>query len=204
MLTKKKILAVDDNMSNLAIIEELLDDQYDLMMVSTGQDALTAAREFEPDLILLDIMMPDIDGYEVCKRLRMTPSLRYTRILVVSVKAMVAERLKGYQAGADDYITKPFDGDELLAKVRVYLRLESAKEIDQIQNDALGTLCDKTALPLNSLIRQASSLVSDGQLDSRQQRQLAEQIYQSAKELQGCFEDMIPRAIRMRNVQTLP
>ena len=123
MQEKNKILAVDDKPINLAVIAELLESQYDLRTVSAGMDALKVAREFLPDIILLDIMMPGMDGYEVCRRLRADSTLRHTKIIIVSAKAMISERLKGYQAGADDYVIKPFNEDELLAKIRVYLRL---------------------------------------------------------------------------------
>ncbi len=121
MQEKNKILAVDDNLINLAVIRELLESQYDLMTVSTGLDALKIAEEFRPDLVILDIMLPDIDGYEVCKQIRKSSLLRYTKIIMVSAKAMASDRLKGYQVGTDDYLTKPFDEEELLAKVCAHL-----------------------------------------------------------------------------------
>jgi len=127
MQEKNKILAVDDNSINLAAIKELLGSQYDLMTVSTGLDALKIAQEFRPDLIILDIMLPDIDGYYVCQQIRKSSLLRYTKIIMVSAKAMVSERLKGYQVGADDYLTKPYDGEELLAKVCAHLRPKPIK-----------------------------------------------------------------------------
>ena len=132
MQEKSKILAVDDNSINLAVIEELLGSQYNLMTVSTGIDALKVAQEFRPDLIILDIMIPGMDGYEVCQQIRKSSSLRHTKIIMVSAKAMTSERLKGYQVGADDYLTKPFDGEELLAKVCAHLH---PKPIEAIQEN---------------------------------------------------------------------
>ena len=121
MQEKMKILAVDDNSINQAVIEELLGSQYNLMTVSTGIEAIKLAQEFQPDLIILDIMLEDVNGYEVCQQIRKNSSLKNTKIIFVSAKAMESERLKGYQAGADDYLTKPFDGDELLEKVSDHL-----------------------------------------------------------------------------------
>src|SRR5438128_6009709 len=123
-----KILIVDDNATNIAILEELLSDHYKLHSARSGEEALAALEEFRPDLILLDIMMPGIDGYETCRRIRANPARKNVKVIMVSAKAMVSERLKGYEAGADDYITKPFEEDELLAKVQVYLRLKSVEE----------------------------------------------------------------------------
>jgi CheY-like chemotaxis protein len=128
---KSKILAVDDNSINLAVIEELLGSQYNLMTVSTGIDALKMAQEFRPDLIILDIMLQGMNGYEVCQQIRKSSSLRHTKIIMVSAKAMASERLKGYQVGADDYLTKPFDGEELLAKVCAHLHPKPIKAIQE-------------------------------------------------------------------------
>jgi DNA-binding response OmpR family regulator len=130
---KSKILAVDDNSINLAIIEELLGGQYDLITVSTGTDALEAADEFRPDLILLDIMLEGMNGYEVCRQIRKNSSLRHTKIIIVSAKAMESERIEGYQAGADDYIIKPFDGEELFEKVCTHLAQRPVEAISKKQ-----------------------------------------------------------------------
>jgi DNA-binding response OmpR family regulator len=125
------ILIVDDHPSNVALLEEILGDDYQLKTATCGEEALAVAPDCQPDLILLDIMMPGLDGYETCRRLRAHPLLRQPKILMVSAKALVSERLHGYEAGADDYITKPFDAGELLAKVRVYLRLKTAEDAEQ-------------------------------------------------------------------------
>ena len=131
MQEKSKILAVDDNSINLAVIEELLGSQYNLMTVSTGIDALKMAQEFRPDLIILDIMLHGMSGYEVCQQIRKSSSLRDTKIIMVSAKAMASDRLKGYEIGADDYLTKPFDGEELLAKVCTHLRSKPIEAISE-------------------------------------------------------------------------
>ena len=192
MQEKRKILAVDDNSINLAVIEELLGSQYDLMTVSTGPDALKMAQEFRPDLILLDIMMSGMNGYEVCQKIRKSSSLRYTRIIIVSAKAMVSERLKGYQAGADDYLTKPYNADELLAKVRVHLRLKPIKAIQQTEQNLLNTLYNKTNALLNSLIELAETLKSDENIAIDKRKDLAEKLYSCVNELQRFFEQTIP------------
>jgi CheY-like chemotaxis protein len=128
---KSKILAVDDNLINLAVIEELLGSQYNLITVSTGTDALKIANEFQPDLILLDIMLHGMNGYEVCQEVRKNPFLSHTKIIMVSAKAMESELLKGYQFGADDYLTKPFDGEELLEKICVHLHPKPIETISE-------------------------------------------------------------------------
>ncbi len=145
---RSRILIVDDNPMNLAIMEEVLGDDYDILLAESGEAALEFASGFRPDLILLDIMMPGIDGYETCRRLRADIGLGLSKIILVSAKAMLSERLQGYETGADDYITKPFDPSELLAKVRVFLRLKRTEEMDALKSDLLGLLSHEIRTPL--------------------------------------------------------
>jgi DNA-binding response OmpR family regulator len=138
-------LAVDDNPVNIEIIEALLDEDHNLITATTGEEALKIAPDFRPDLILLDIMMPGMNGYEVCRRLRANSNLMYTKIILVSAKIMTPERLEGYEAGADDYITKPFDEDEFLAKVRVYLRLSTLEEVECLNKKLQSAIQELTS-----------------------------------------------------------
>ena len=112
------ILAVDDNDVNLTILKLLLEEEFHVVTATNGEETLAAADEHEPAMILLDVNLPDIDGFEVCRRLRANPQHATRKILFVSAKALSAERQAGFDAGGDDYITKPFNHDELLAKVR--------------------------------------------------------------------------------------
>ncbi len=196
MQEKSKILAVDDNSINLAVIKELLGSQYDLMTVSTGIDAFKMAQEFRPDLIILDIMLPDIDGYEVCQQIRKSSLLRYTKIIMVSAKAMASERLKGYQVGADDYLTKPFDGEELLAKVCAHLRPKPIKAIQQNEQNLLNTLYGKINAVLNSLIKSlfelAQTLESNENVSIDKGKRLTEQLNSCVNELQNLCEMTTP------------
>ncbi len=131
MQAKKRVLAVDDNEFNQEIVKEALDDEYNLKTATTGEEALEVAVDFRPDIILLDIMMPGIDGYEVCQQIRANPALRHTRIIIISAKAMTSERIVGYEAGANAYIAKPFDEDELLTKIRKELCLADLEEVEE-------------------------------------------------------------------------
>ena len=139
MQTQGKILAVDDDPNNIAILEELLDENYDLRISSNGEQALGIAREFLPDIILLDIMMPGMDGYQVCQKLREHDMLKDTKVIMLSARAMNSEQLEGYRVGADDYITKPFDGDEFLEKVRMHFRSRNIDEADRLKGDVTST-----------------------------------------------------------------
>jgi len=122
MRIKQTILAVDDNPINLGILEEILAGEYRLKFAQNGHQAIQIAEECRPAVVLLDVMMPGMDGLEICRRLRETPGLNHTVIIMVSAKAMPSERSAGLRAGADDYITKPFDEVELLQVLRCYLK----------------------------------------------------------------------------------
>ena len=128
MLTENRVMAVDDDITNLAIIREAIGERCELRTVLDGETAIQLAREFRPNVILLDIMMPLMDGYEVCRRIRKDPIAKYCQIILVSAKTEVTDRLKGYEAGADDYLTKPFVDDELEAKVHVALKSRTVDE----------------------------------------------------------------------------
>jgi CheY-like chemotaxis protein len=120
-----RVMAVDDNPTNLAVIEETLQDRFHLRLVDNGKEALKNAATFLPDVVLLDVMMPRPDGYEVCSAMRNDPLLRYSSIIMVSASTAIEARLRAYRAGANDYVCKPFDEEELLAKVLAAVNVKS-------------------------------------------------------------------------------
>src|SRR5262249_8538609 len=120
------VLAVDDNPVNLEIIAELINDRYRVKFAQSGAEALRIAERFQPGIILLDVMMPDMDGLQACRLLRSIPGLSDSAIIMVSAKAMPSEQAAGFRAGANDYITKPFDDNELLAILRKYERPDNS------------------------------------------------------------------------------
>jgi len=188
---RNKILAVDDDPIDIGNLQRLLGKDYDLSTATSGEQALEIAAEFGPDIILLDNMMPDLDGSEVCRHVRADAKLRHTKIIMVSGKSLVSERLQAYQAGADDYITKPFDKDELMAKIRVYLRLKSVEELDQFKGNVLTLLAHEARTPLNSLIAPAEMLISDDPMDADERKLLIEMVYSAAKRLHRFFENVM-------------
>ncbi|MEM7406663.1 MAG: response regulator [Pseudomonadota bacterium] len=109
----KRILAVDDHELNLEIVKAYLKDDYELLTAKSGEEALEVIKDFKPDAVLLDIMMPGLDGYEVCRLLKADEDLCSSVVIILTAKAMPDERQKGIDAGADAYLTKPFRKDEL-------------------------------------------------------------------------------------------
>jgi DNA-binding response OmpR family regulator len=117
---KKRILVVEDDLNLAAILREnLVFEGFDVDAVSDGAAALARAREFRPDLIVLDIMLPGANGFEVCAALRRETT---TPVLMVSARGQKSDKIRGLNLGADDYIAKPFEVDELLARVNAILR----------------------------------------------------------------------------------
>ncbi len=122
---KTKILAVDDDPVIRGLIKSIfLNSKFDVNEADSGEMAL----EILPDIILLDIIMSGMDGFEVLKSIRSNEKLKYIRIILLSSKNNIDERLKGYDLGTDDYMTKPFVGNELLAKVNVFAKLKHSEE----------------------------------------------------------------------------
>ncbi len=120
MAVKQKILIVDDDTNIAELISlYLIKECFETMMVHDGEDALTAFKEFEPNLILLDLMLPGIDGYQVCREIRKDSNVP---IIMLSAKGEIFDKVLGLELGADDYIIKPFDSKELVARVKAVLR----------------------------------------------------------------------------------
>ena len=150
-----RILIVDDNETNRDILVMRLGPQgYELLQACDGEEALAVAREKLPDLILLDVMMPKLDGIEVCRRLKADTDLPFMAIILVTAKADCKDVVFGLDAGADEYLTKPVDQAALVARVKSMLRMKdltdrvTAQAADlAIWNRTLEERVDATAGP---------------------------------------------------------
>ncbi|MFZ5829597.1 MAG: response regulator [Planctomycetota bacterium] len=118
-----RILIVDDCEINRKILQKLLRKEYTLECAVDGEDCLRKVEAFDPRVVLLDVMMPGLDGYEVCRQVKSAAANRFRQVILLSGRGTAAERLRGYECLADDYLVKPFDHDELVWKVRVQFRL---------------------------------------------------------------------------------
>ena len=128
MSSKAFILCVDDEPINIAIMEELLAENYQIQSVTSGEACLEVVGEQRPDLVLLDVNMPGMDGLETCSKLRNNPQTSDIPVVFVSALAIESELMAGYQAGGDDYITKPFSEDILQRKIEIVLEAEEKKQ----------------------------------------------------------------------------
>ncbi|MDP2646347.1 MAG: response regulator [Desulfobacterales bacterium] len=133
-LKNAKILLVDDTKTNIDVLVQALRGDYSLGVALNGKDALEFVHAYKTDLILLDIMMPGMDGFEVCTRLKSDPETRDIPIIFITALDKYELKTKGLEAGAVDYVTKPFDVAEVRARVKTHLALKSAREALKNQN----------------------------------------------------------------------
>lgn len=181
---KPVILIVDDNADNLTLMSGLLKDKYRVKVANSGNHALKIAQsETPPDLILLDIMMPEMNGYEVCRDLKYDPRTSDIPVIFLTAKSAVEDERRGLEMGAVDYITKPISPPILLARVKNHLALKLATDILREKNYILGKEIEKCtqeimgiktgvfvheidATELNTVVFQLAKLLEDDDADS--------------------------------------
>jgi DNA-binding response OmpR family regulator len=135
------IVVADDNADMRQYLKRLLDDRYDVQLVADGREALETTRRLRPSLVLADVMMPQLDGFGLLRAVRDDAVLASTPIILLSARAGEESRLEGLQAGADDYLVKPFTARELMARVEVHLKLaklrrETAEREERLRMEA--------------------------------------------------------------------
>jgi putative two-component system response regulator len=128
-----RVLVVDDEPNNLQLLRQILKAQYNISLATSGQQALELAEKFDPDLILLDVMMPDMDGYETCIRLKSSPKAVHIPVIFVTAKTEVADEKRGFDVGAVDYMTKPVSAPIVHARVATHLALYDQQRLFEIQ-----------------------------------------------------------------------
>src|SRR6516164_8602878 len=143
--TEKLILIVDDTPTNIGVIAGALRDCYKTKVASSGQKALAlASAEDKPDLILLDVQMPEMDGYEVCTRLKADPSTRDIPVIFLTAMTEVKDETRGFSVGAVDYIHKPFSPPVVMARVQTHLNLRETREQLAREKRLVDKLLDNT------------------------------------------------------------
>jgi two-component system phosphate regulon response regulator PhoB len=131
-MTKKKVLAVDDDRDILLLLRYNLEREgYECLTAESGQEGLEKARRQKPDLVILDVMLPERDGFEVCRMLKSEAATRAVRVLMLTAKSSETDIVVGLELGADDYLTKPFSPPVLLARVKALMRRREPEENPQ-------------------------------------------------------------------------
>ncbi|UCH95790.1 MAG: response regulator [Candidatus Aminicenantes bacterium] len=207
--SKAFILIVDDVPQNLQVLVNILREKdYKISVATSGRKALEIIDRFLPDLILLDIMMPQPDGFQVCKKLKASPQTKDIPIIFLTAKIETGDIVKGFDLGAVDYVTKPFNKDELLARINTHLELRKAqKEIIRLEqkNAVLAVALTAnheinqplTVLQGNFELFQAS--LDKDRLTNRQQRFLT-RIEKSIERIQAILKKMsAPTSIHFEN-----
>ena len=219
------ILIVDDTPANLRLLSQMLTERgYKVRAVLSGPQALMAAQAAPPDLILLDIRMPEMDGYEVCQRLKTGEQTRDIPVLFISALSETEDKIKAFTAGGVDYITKPFQFEEVLARVQTHLALrnlhrqlqaanaELARQIDELRarNEELDAFAHMVAHdlknPLNQIVGYAEMLEQYyATLSSVERMKSVGGIARSGRKMNSIIEELLLLAgVRKTEVQLVP
>lgn len=197
MSSSAKILVVDDNVDNVELLTKRLRAMgYRTCEAYDGEQALARVETEDPDLVILDVMMPRIDGYEVCRRLKASDRTRVIPVLMLTAKREVPDKIRGLDIGADDYITKPFNPQELMARVRSLLarKNEEEKRVTEERLDALGQMAEGVAHEVRNpmvAIGGFARRIRDKLPPGDPLREYAERILKEVRRLETMVEEIV-------------
>jgi signal transduction histidine kinase len=192
-----KILVVDDNADNVELLTKRLKATgYRTCEAYDGEQALVRVAEEEPDLVILDVMMPKLDGFEVCRRLKVDERTRTIPVIMLTAKREVPDKIRGLDTGADDYVTKPFNPQELMARVRSLLNLRTLheKRVTEEKLGALGQMAEGVAHEVRNpmvTIGGFARRIRDRLPESDPLREYAEHIIKEVERLETMVEEIV-------------
>ncbi|MBD2449894.1 response regulator [Nostoc sp. FACHB-152] len=195
MDTQPSILVIDDEPDNFDVVETLLDgENYQLYYAPSGQQALNRLNSFQPDLILLDVMMPDLDGIEVCQRIKADPQWQAVPIIMATALTAKEDLARCLAAGAYDFISKPLNGVELRARVHSMLRIkqqyDSLQVLLKLREDMVNMIVHDLRNPLTSIVL-AAEILRFPKLSPQQQMLKVDQIRQAGQQLQSLINSLL-------------
>lgn len=189
------ILIVDDTSANLAVVGDYLTQQgYQVMVALAGETGLSLAQEAHPDLILLDVLLPGIDGFETCRRLKADEQTRDIPVIFMTIVTRTEDKIRGFEAGGVDYITKPFQHEEVLARVTTHLRIrELTQKLEEAKASLELRVVERTSALAQANIRLKEE-IAERKKSEEEREQLLHRIRQQAKEVQFII-DTVPEGM---------
>lgn len=189
-----KIMIVDDD-PNIGLLVEMTlrkKGNFDIVNCSSGEMALERLGKDQPDLMLLDIMMPGIDGYEVCRTVKGNPETKLISIIMLSARREMVDKIKGMDLGADDYIVKPFDPDELLSRVKARLRIRELEK-DLLDARQLQTVLAMTVTLQHEINNPLAGIMGNAEMLKEWQKMDAKDVFE-------CIHAVNTQACRIRDL----
>lgn len=197
------ILVVDDVLHNVHVVGSILGDAgYQVVPATNGAQALRFATNPAPDLVLLDVMMPEMDGFEVCRRLKSTPETSAIPVIFLTAAVEIDQVVRGFELGAVDYVTKPFNSAELLARVRTHLEVKFSREIlertakklrenNEEKNEFLGIAAHDLKNPISNFIGLVEHILSTPDLDRAELEDISGDILNESRRLLQLVQDLL-------------
>jgi signal transduction histidine kinase len=193
---KTRILVVDDITKNVQVVGTMLRNAgYEVMPTTSGAQALERVRVQLPELILLDLMMPEMDGLQVCQRLKADPLTRQLPVIFLTASNEMEHLVKGFEAGAVDYVTKPFNPPELLARVRTHVELQQARErlreMNNEKNEFMGIVAHDLRSPLTAIYGFSEMIQQEPEMDDQEVREFVGRIHDTAKLMSEMVQNLL-------------
>jgi len=190
---KKKILVADDQEGNQILMKYILEKKgYEVLVASDGEEAIEVTTEMDPDLVLMDVVMPGMDGYEACKILKDNPKTKNIPIVMITSLNDVTDKVKGLEVGADDFMSKPPNEVELTARVKSLIRMkDQQKEIEQLRNDFTAMLVHDLRAPLTSVLGFTDLISTSDDLTNDEKTEYLNIITSSGRKMLALINDIL-------------
>lgn len=196
-MKRQTVLIVDDTPANIQLLSEILGEEYEVIFATNGEDALMLSRQQHPDLVLLDVMMPVMDGYQVCARLKADPETREIPVIFVTALCQEDDEVRGLELGAIDYITKPISPQVARARVKNHLEVKRYRDLlehmataaDRAKKEFLRSINHELKTPLTPILGM-TDLVLNSEGDQSKRKYLS-MVQSAALKLLGMVEDLI-------------